>query len=448
MSELTKKQNFLVPSLVDADLGERLRRLRREAGLTQSELADGRFSKEYVSQIERSKTRPTPETLGWLAERLNVDRALLEHGVSADERGRIEATFARGEALVETSRHDEAVAEFQAARSLLKASPVPELELRGLTGEAWALMQTSRVEEALPILEKARELSEAPRFSDIDRADVLFRLGVYRYKRPSTQTAIALLSQALDLAERSELPCDRLRVDIFDWRARCYRRQRDWEAAREDVERALELADAIDDPRAAAKTYFQASLIAERSGHWVLARTYAERAKENYEKIADRRNVGRLLNNLGAFNFMLGQPERAVEQLKKAFGTALEVESELDAAYAISSLARVHLETGDALLAEEHARKALELLGESEDALDEIGNAHLVLGRALLEQGRFVEAEASLMSAYRSFELLGSAGHKSASLLARGNLAERCGDHAEAARLYKNAAELLQDVRF
>src|SRR5712692_536829 len=54
-------------------LGERLRQLRVAAGLTQSELAGERFSKEYVSQIERGKTRPTRETIEWVAARLGVD---------------------------------------------------------------------------------------------------------------------------------------------------------------------------------------------------------------------------------------------------------------------------------------------------------------------------------------------------------------------------------------
>ena len=54
-----------------------LRQLRVSAGLTQSELAGDRFSKEYVSQIERGKTRPTAETLAWIAERLNVDVSYL-----------------------------------------------------------------------------------------------------------------------------------------------------------------------------------------------------------------------------------------------------------------------------------------------------------------------------------------------------------------------------------
>ena len=58
-----------------ARLGDRLRQLRVAAGLTQTELAGDRFSKEYVSQIERGKTRPTAETVEWLAARLGVDPA-------------------------------------------------------------------------------------------------------------------------------------------------------------------------------------------------------------------------------------------------------------------------------------------------------------------------------------------------------------------------------------
>src|SRR5277367_1999531 len=82
-------------------LGERLRQLRVAAGLTQTDLAGERFSKEYISQIERGKTRPTRETVEWLAARLGVDPTFLASGVSTDERARAEAILARAEALAE-----------------------------------------------------------------------------------------------------------------------------------------------------------------------------------------------------------------------------------------------------------------------------------------------------------------------------------------------------------
>ena len=76
-------------------LGERVRQLRVAAGLTQTDLAGERFSKEYVSQIERGKTRPTRETIEWLAAKLGADAGFLERGVSTDERSRVEAMLER-----------------------------------------------------------------------------------------------------------------------------------------------------------------------------------------------------------------------------------------------------------------------------------------------------------------------------------------------------------------
>jgi tetratricopeptide (TPR) repeat protein len=429
-------------------VAERLRTLRKHAGLTQTELAGERFSKEYVSQIELGKTRASHEAIEYLAERLDVDPLFLDTGVSSDERSRIEATLARGEALIEDKRFAEAVEEYVAARGLVTDEVVPELELRALNGEGWARMHTGELKPALELLICARELAERPRLSDVDRADVLFRIGVCRYKMTSLQTAISLFTEALELAKKSNLPCDRLRADIYGWRSRCYRRQRDWEAAREDVELALELAEGVGDARAIADTFFQASLIAERNGHWVLARTYAERAKNEYERLADKVNFGRLLNNLGAFNFMLGKPEEAERLLMDAFRVALDTDNEIDAAYAIGSLAKVQLETGQAEQSEKQARRALELLDGREDYLDEIGNAQLVLGRSLLERDRLAESDEWLRAAQLSFEQVESPGHRSAALVARGDLATREGKDAEAARLYRRAAELLQDVRF
>jgi tetratricopeptide (TPR) repeat protein len=430
-------------------LGERLRQLRVAAGLTQTELAGERFSKEYVSQIERGKTRPTPETIDWLAARLGVDVGFLANGVSGDERARVEAVLARAEALSEAHHYDEAVGEYERGRAAVAGTGSVELEVRALSGEGWARQQRGEVREALALFEEARRLTEEPQFSDAERADIMFRLGVCRYKLSSISTAIALLGEALTLAERSGMPCDLLRSEVLAWRSRCYRRQRDWEAAREDVERALELAEGLDDRRALGHVYFQASLIAERNGQWVLARTYAERAKAQYEELSDRANVGRLLNNLGGLNFLLGKPDEAKRYLKDAFGVALEVGHDDDAAQAVSSLAQVHLRTGELELAEEQARHALRLLtGREDEFLLEIGNAQLVLGRSLLQRDLLEAAEGAFADAEHTFDQSESPSHRAAAWVAQGDLAQKRNDDQTAARLYRRAAETLQDFRF
>src|SRR5919199_1513377 len=170
-STATRQQQRVSAAQAGLRLGERLRQLRVAAGMTQTELAGERFSKEYVSQIERGKTRPTGETIAWLATRLDVDPGFLANGVTADERGRVDAALAQAEALLQARRNP----------------------------------------EAIELLGRARQLSEASTFSDVERADVLFRLGVARYKLSSVQTALNLFDTALELAERSELPSDHLR---------------------------------------------------------------------------------------------------------------------------------------------------------------------------------------------------------------------------------------------
>jgi tetratricopeptide (TPR) repeat protein len=431
-----------------ARLGDRLRLLRVAAGLTQTELAGDRFSKEYVSQIERGKTRPTAETVEWLAQRLEVDPAFLSSGVSTDERSRVEALLARAEALSKAYRYKDAVDAYAEARAAVSATNSVELEVRTLSGEAWARMQEGDVRAAVELLNGARATAEGSVFSDVDRAELVFRLGVCRYKLSSVSTAVALLDEALALAERSDLPCDGLRSDIYHWRSRCHRRQRDFEAAREDVEHALELAQGVDDRRKMADAYFQASLVAERTGHWVLSRNYAERAKNLFQELDDERTVGRLLNNLGGLSLLLGKPHQAIEQLKASFAVAVEVDSKGDAAQAMGGLATVHLRLGEWEAAEEHARQALQLLDGREDFLDEIGQSQLVLGRSLLERERFDEAEESFRAADATFEQFSSVSHRANVWVALGDLAARRGQDTEAARLYRNAAEALQDMRF
>jgi transcriptional regulator with XRE-family HTH domain len=161
-------------------LGDRLRQLRVAAGLTQSDLARDRFSKEYLSQIERGKTRPTPETVEWLAAQLGVDATFLASGVSSDERARAEAVLTRAEALVGKRDYGAAIDEYAYALGPVAATGAVELQVRLISGEAWARVQQGEVRAGIEMLDRARGLAEGPSFSDLDRAEIVFRLGVGR----------------------------------------------------------------------------------------------------------------------------------------------------------------------------------------------------------------------------------------------------------------------------
>jgi len=360
--------------------------------------------------------------------------------------GETAAALSRAEALLHEHRYSEAVEALGAVA--VPAVAAPNLALRVLFCEAWARMYLGNLESAVATLERARALAEGPTFSGIDRAEALFRLGCCRMKLGKVSNAISLFSVALNLADTDGVDGDRLRSRTLDWRSRGYQLQREWEAAQVDAERSLELAESLDDDRLTAHALMQCSLVAERRGDPLLGRFYAERSRTLAIEAGDRQTEARVLNNLGGLSFLIGEPENAVAYLKESFSIALEVGNDADAAQAVSSLAQVHLRCGAPQLAEEQARHALSILGDRDDYRDERGNAHLVLGRALLEQERDEDAMSEFASAEWLFEQIESRSHVAAAWLAQGDAYRRLGDLDAASALYRRAAESLQDFNF
>lgn len=254
-----------------------------------------------------------------------------------EELGTLEAQVVAAEQAVEESRWDDAVALLD--EFTVVPTQYPDVALRSLAARSWAQMYRGELDEALTLLKTAKQVAHRPGFNDLDRADVLFRIGCVRVKRGAHARAVNDLSLALELTDRSGRPCDRLRAEILQWRSRSYQHQRDFDAARSDVEHALELVEALGDTRVAAHVNFRLSVINECGGEWLLALFYAEKAKGLYEECGDRANVGKLLNNLGGLNFLLGKPEQAVANLKQAIAIGLDDANDVDAACAISSLA-------------------------------------------------------------------------------------------------------------
>ena len=352
---------------------------------------------------------------------------------------------ATAERLIAQHRYDDAV--FALAGVHVPSVSAPDLGLRVLFAEGWARLHRGELDLADSILERARGLSESRGFRDVDRADALFRLGACRFTRGKISNAISLFTAAIALAE-SSVEGDRVSAAALEWRARCYLRQREWEAAQADAERSLELAEAVGDVRLIALATMQCSVIAERGGDPRLALYYAERALETAAAIGDARTEARLLNNIGGLQFLLDRPEIAVGHLTKSFGMFLEMGNATDAAQVVSSLSHVHLRCGAPMLAEEQARHALSILDDRDDYVEERGNVHLVLGRALLEQSRPEDAMKQFAQAEWLFESLGSASHTAAAWMAQGDLFGRQGDLEASLALYRRAAEALQDVNF
>ena len=427
-------------------VGVRVRALRISAGLTQAELGGSRFTKEYVSQVELGKTKPSDAALAWFAQALGVERVTLEGESGVSARAACEAAVARAEAQIEAHHDSDALTILSQVDTAAERSGDIRLRFRHAQARGWALQATGQMPEALQAFATAGGLAETLTHSD--RAAVVYRIGLVRYKMGSLATAAAALDEALRLAESDAQPSDALRVRILNVRAKVRRRQKDFTAASEDVTQALELARSLNDDRVLAETLLDASLVAERQNQYSLAREYAERSKTLYERVSDHEYVGKLLNNLGQLHAITGKPEKAVPLLRESFRIAVEQDNRVDAGFAASSLASARLHTGDHEGAIESGYRAIELLSSRVEYREEEGNARIVIGRAQMALDRIDEAERSFVAAANCFEAVETVSHLAGAWVALGDVAEQRGETVRAAELYRRAAEALQDVRW
>ena len=138
-------------------IGVRLRAARLRAGLTQREVAEGRYTKAYVSALENGLIKPSMAALRFLAERLGTTASDL----LADADGR----WTRVEAELRLASGDWATAE-DAFRSILDNDP-PAVE-RGklLLGLAEAMCRLGRPAEAVRVAAEAEERLSAANLTD------------------------------------------------------------------------------------------------------------------------------------------------------------------------------------------------------------------------------------------------------------------------------------------
>lgn len=358
----------------------------------------------------------------------------------------VEQMLARSESLVAAHRFSDAAVELAALWDDVRNDP--PLALRQRLTLAWAELYLGELDEAGRLLTHAEAIATSPHFDAGDRAEVLYRQGCVALKQNRVADATALFTRALESNLRTPLPRPALASRSHEWRSRCHVRVRDWDAARRDVERAVELALEAGDVEAHAHALFQASIVAERQGQLLLARCHAERALGLYTDLRNTLCTARVLNNLGGIDFLLGDVGAAEEALLGAIDSAAEAASDADLAQAVNSLAQVFLKSGRPSEARARALRAVELLEHRLDFLDELGNAQLIVARSLQAEGEPAQAVCWLARAEETFTRLDSPSHLAVVLVAKGDYARASGDPEAAAHLYRRSTELLQDIHF
>src|SRR5918992_3256982 len=136
-------------SAVARRVGDRIRNARTRAGLTQAQVAAGRYTAAYISALERGLAKPSMAALTFISERLGVPVTDLV----AEDRpaaGRLEADL-----LLASGQHREALDRYDAMlETVTDARGRAEL----LRGKAEALCRLGQGSDAIAPASEAAEL--------------------------------------------------------------------------------------------------------------------------------------------------------------------------------------------------------------------------------------------------------------------------------------------------
>jgi transcriptional regulator with XRE-family HTH domain len=136
-------------------LGQRLRVLRNERGLSQADLAGDQVSASYVSLIESGKRLPEREVLEGLARRLGVSSLYLETGVAPEEITEQRLKLQFGEIALANGSADEAYRLF----GELATTATGEIGLQAVWGVARAEEARGNLHEAVTHRDELLEAS-------------------------------------------------------------------------------------------------------------------------------------------------------------------------------------------------------------------------------------------------------------------------------------------------
>ncbi|MFH8983743.1 helix-turn-helix domain-containing protein [Streptomyces varsoviensis] len=376
-------------------LGARIRRLRRAAGMSQSELAGGGLSPSYISLLEAGKRTPSPDVLRQLSERLGCAPEHLLECLEPEERpDALQAELRYAEISLRNGDPAAALETYTAVCERAGAAGYEDVRIAAEFGAARALEHGGRLEEAADRYQRLLDAPDAGRGS-VPRLAVAVALCRCYREIGDLAHAIELANQVLEEARRLQLTPTVLGIELLSTLVGLYCERGDLHRAASLARTAIEEAEGVSDRKALGAAYWNAGVVAHRGGASADALPLLERALALYAEGDDARALARLRNAYAAV-LMRSEPAdtaTAKAQLLRSAEVLADEGSTVDVAYCETALARAYLLEADPGAAREHAGRALALLGTGHRL--ETARTLLVLAGAQLHTGEAAAAEAS-----------------------------------------------------
>jgi transcriptional regulator with XRE-family HTH domain len=385
-------------------IGLRLRRLRRERGLSQRQLSAPGVSYAYISRIEAGDRRPSTKALRQLAPKLGVSVEYLETGSDLREQEQLELRLADAELALRLGGGSEEI-EAELRKILVEAEAGGDRQSTAGARVAlgFAASERGQAAEAVSFLEQA---VGSGWLSPLERPDVYLTLGRAYAAVGQTETAARLYSDCLEQV------------------------------------RAHSPEDSVDELRFAAYLSFALGDLGELERAQAVLAEVSEEVEESGDPLARVR----LYRSLGRLAALEEKPAVALDYFRRAIALLRASDDSLHLARAHLSCAWTLNTTGRAKEAGPHLAAAERLFGPRPEPQD-LAYLRTEQGKQALQLGA---PEQALVFARGALELLGDTdpAERGAALVTLAEaLATSAKTRAEALTAFEEGARLLEEQR-
>jgi tetratricopeptide (TPR) repeat protein len=384
MTTIVRRRRVVVDdSALAQRIGDRLKAARKQAGMTQQQLAEGRYTKAYVSALEKGLAKPSMAALNFFSERLGMPASrFLAEEVPAWSRLEADILLASGDFL-------EAADAFE---SLVPSAGTGILRAEVQRGLAEALCRIERGAEAIgPATEAAEIYDHLKRPRDWALASYWQSYGVLQLGNLSD--ARSILNAVLTRLRDGLIVEPDFKARVLAALAGVATAESDFRGALAYLEEARATTADLDDRRRATILYTLASTYRELGDLEAAIRIGTEslmlmRAAEI------RVETAFLENDLALAYLSVGNLARAEEYASAADRRSNAEGDERLRAHLMETRAQIVLAAGD-------AKRALELLDECATLAESSGNRKaftsmlLTRAKALLALDRLEDATAT-----------------------------------------------------
>ncbi len=419
-------------------IGQRLKRLRLELGMSQRELASPGVSYAYISRIEAGTRQPSVKALRRLASKLGVSSEYLETGSDLDAVDARELRLADAELALRLEHS--ADAESTVREVLEDAVAAGDAVNAARARIALGLVAFERGDHAQAVMRLEAAIKEH-RPNPAEHLDVYADLGHSYALSGNPERAVALFEECLAEILASEPRDTAAHVRYATLLSYALSDAGDLARAEQVVKEALEASEEhANDPYMRVRLHWSLARLSNMEGKPAQALHHARRAIALLEATDDTIHLARahlicagIMNQQGK----AAAAQRHLDTAENLFGGSATVD---DSATLLVHRARSAALTGDAAASVALARRAIELLGDGNPA--ETGTAFAALADGLALQN---ELEAANEAFRRAVDLLADQRRwREATLACQawGRMLRKAGREEQALDVLERAAEL------